>query len=912
MQQKFYALGAIALAFLSLSPTRAQGQTLRQGFEGSSADTWTFSASPATYNFPSLTDIWAAAPSIGTTSGTASVQATPAAGAALWGMQDLQNPATNDEATWHFLDFAPVPLQSGAAAATAVSFKYFTNGFDNPDSLAYVVQYTNGTAWPAPKTYVPLSKDTRAFQTVTVPIPAGSTHVRLRLAAKQNGNDDWAAWDEVELSRSTVPVVPTIGFTGSSVVVGESAGSVTIPVSIQNPGAAASTVEVALGSLATAGTGTDFTWTGTRTLAFAAGATATQNLVIPITTDALAEGAEYFTIRLQSPTNANLAAGVTDYLVYIKDNAAAPGQSRGLTLTHLGSYQNGAAGTNSAEIVAHDPTTQRLYVANSVGGKLDILSLAGNGSLTPQASVSMQPYGNINSVAVRNGVVACAVENANPQQNGSVVLFDQNGVLLSQVTVGPMPDMITFSPDGRFLLTANEGEPKTDYSVDPEGSVSVIDVTGGAASLTQASVTTVGFTGYNGQATQLRAAGIRIYGGTAGAPSSVAQDLEPEYVAVSADSRTAYITLQENNALATLDLVTKQFTGLRSVGFQDHSQPGVGLDASDQTPDVLVANWPIRGLRLPDALAAFEVGGQQYLLTANEGDAREYSALTEAVRLGDAAYPLDATTFPQAALLKNTQVLGRLNVTNKLGDTDGDGDFDQIYAFGGRSFSIIQATTGAVVHDSGDLLERLTSTDPAFGTIFNASNTTGNPVRKNRSDDKGPEPEGVATAVLRDTVYAFVSLERIGGVAVFNVNDPAQPRLVQYINNRSTSSGTGDQGPEGIVLVSAANSPTRQPLVILANEVSSTVAVYGIGLRGAVTAATAPGQAPSVPLYAYPNPAAGGRVQLSRPVSGTLRDVLGRPVRELRHTAQVDAAGLAPGLYVVRAEDGATTKLIIR
>ncbi|UOQ71149.1 hypothetical protein MUN79_21180 [Hymenobacter cellulosilyticus] len=202
------------------------------------------------------------------------------------------------------------------------------------------------------------------------------------------------------------------------------------------------------------------------------------------------------------------------------------------------------------------------------------------------------------------------------------------------------------------------------------------------AGLTQASVTTVGFTNYNGQAAQLRADGIRLYGGTATTPSTVAQDLEPEYVAVSADSRTAYITLQENNALATLDLTTLQFTSVRALGYQDHSQPGFALDASDQTPDVLLANWPIRGMRQPDALATFEVGGQRYLLTANEGDAREYSALTEAVRLGDAAYPLDATAFPQAALLKNTQALGRLNVTNKLGDIDGDGDFDQIYAFG--------------------------------------------------------------------------------------------------------------------------------------------------------------------------------------------------------------------------------------
>lgn len=700
----------------------------------------------------------------------------------------------------------------------------------------------------------------------------------------------------------------SVRFTAATAIANENAGTVSIPVAITNSGAA-STVQVALvTSLGTATAGTDFTYPATQTLSFPAETTINQILTIPLTDDALAEGAEYFTLRLQNPTNATLTAGATEVLVYIRDNdTQAPVQTRNFTLNRLGSYQNGASGTNSAEIVAHDPSTQRLYVANSVGGKLDILSLANPAAITPVASINIQPYGGINSVAVRNGVVACAIENADPQQNGSVVFFDQNGAFLKQVTVGALPDMITFSPNGQLLVTANEGEPKSDYSVDPEGSVSVIDFSGGVAGITQASVTTVGFGGYNIQAATLRAAGIRLYGGTAAAPSSVAQDLEPEYVAVSADSRTAYITLQENNAIATLDLSTRQFTSLRTVGYQDHSKAGFSLDASDQTPEILMANWPVRGMRQPDAIAAFEVAGQRYLLTANEGDAREYNALNEINRISEAAYVLDPTVFPNAALLKNAQVLGRLNVTNKLGDTDGDGDFDEIYALGGRSFSVYNANTGALVHDSGDLLERVTSTDPTYGAIFNASNTTGNPARKNRSDDKGPEPEGVTTGMIQDTVYAFVSLERIGGVVVFNVNDPTQPKLVQYVNNRSTTTGTGDQGPEGIVFITATNSPTGQPLLLLANEVSSTVSVYSI--QGGVLSNKAARNAE--PLHLYPNPSQGGKVQLSRAVSGTLHDVLGRPVRTLRRAQQVETADLAAGVYVLRAEDGASSKLVV-
>ncbi|OUJ71780.1 choice-of-anchor I family protein [Hymenobacter crusticola] len=707
----------------------------------------------------------------------------------------------------------------------------------------------------------------------------------------------------------------TISRTAATAIVNENAGSVSLSFSIQNPGATASTVEAVVQGISTAVAGQDFTFTSAQTITFPAGSTAAQTLTIPVLDDATVEETEYFTVRLQNPTNATLASGAAEMLVYIKDNdTSAPVPARNLTLSLLQSYQtatpfSGSTQINSAEIVAYDPSTKRLYVANSVGGKLDILNFTNPAAITAVASIDIKPYGGINSVAVRNGIVACALENTNPQANGSVVFFDQNGTFLKQVTVGAMPDMITFSPNGNYVLTANEGEPKADYTVDPEGSVSVVDVTGGVASLTQANVTTATFTSYNNQAVQLRAQGIRIYGGLASAPATVAQDLEPEYVAVSPDSRTAYITLQENNAIAVLDLATKQITAIRPVGYSDLRQPGRGIDASDQSGDVLIANWPIKGMRQPDAIAAFEVSGTPYLLTANEGDARDYSAFSEQVRLSGNSYVLDPTLFPNAALLKNNSVLGRLNVTNKTGDTDGDGDFDEIYAYGGRSFSIYNAASGAETYDSGNLLERITSTDATYGSVFNASNSFGEvPTRKNRSDDKGPEPEGVTTGQIGNNLYAFVSLERIGGVMVFNINNPASPVLESYVNNRSLTAGTGDLGPEGIVFVAAANSPTGQPLLILANEVSSTVAVYAI--QSPVLATTSARTA--APLALYPNPAQGTTVHLSRPVSGTLTDLLGRPVRQLLAADHFETTGLGAGVYMLRATDGATSKLIVR
>ena len=909
---------AAATALAAAHP--AQAQTVAQGFEGSAADTWAYTPTPATYNAPADNDQWAVLASVGT-AGTGATVAPPSAGASLWGGRDLQSLLqTNDLAVWHYLDFAPVAIQAGAAAANTITFKYFSNALDTPDSLAYVVRFDNGSTWPAPRTFIQLSKDTQAWTTVTVPVPAGSTHARLRLAVRQNGNDDWVGFDEISLRPSTAVVVPDLGFAGLTSSVSESAGSVGLPLSIRNANATASTVQVQVAPLGTATAGPDYTFASTQTVTFAPGSS-TATLTLPIADDATSEPAEYFSVRLLNPANATLTAGASECLVFIRDNdSPAPARTRNLNMSLLSSYQNGPAVSgstqgNSAEIVAHDPGTQRLYVANSVGAKLDILNFDASGALSARASVPVAAYGNLNSVAVRQGLVACAMEDGPlPQNPGKVVFFDQDGTFIKQVMVGSLPDMITFSPDGRYLLTANEGEPNAAYTNDPNGSISIIDLRNGIAAVSQASVTNLDFTAYNGQAAALRAQGIRIFGGLAGTPSTVAQDLEPEYITISPDSRTAYVVMQENNALATIDLLTNTITSLRSVGYQDHSQPGFSFDASDQAADVLLANWPVLGMRLPDAISSFELpatlGGGRFLITANEGDAREYSGFSETVRLGDASYVLDPIAFPQAALLKNNNALGRLNVTRSTGDTDGDGDIDQIHAFGGRSFSILNANTGATVYDSGDLLERLTSTDAAFGSLFNASNTTGPPTRKNRSDDKGPEPEGVAIGSIRDTTYAFVSLERVGGVALFNVNDPARPQLVDYLNNRSLTAGTGDLGPEGTVFISAANSPTGFPLLLLANEISSTVAVYGIRPRGVLAARNGGAAAP---LRLYPNPAQGGAVRLSRPVAGQLLDVLGRPVRQLRTaTDRFETAGLAPGIYLLKADDGATARLAVK
>jgi hypothetical protein len=503
-----------------------------------------------------------------------------------------------------------------------------------------------------------------------------------------------------------------------------------------------------------------------------------------------------------------------------------PRATEALKLEFISRFTVGGAG-NSAEIVAYDGKTKRLFVINSTADRLEILDFSNPSNIQRIRSVDMTVYGDgSQSVAVKNDVVAVAVDDRTPfGSNGRAVFFNTNGDFISQVEVGNLPDMITFSPDGRMVLTANEGEPNS-YgqmtSVDPEGSISIIDITSGVNNLTQNNVTTLGFTQFNGQMAALRARGVRIYG----VGATVAQDLEPEYITVSQDSRRAWVTLQENNAVAVIDLAARRITDILPLGLKDHSLPANSFDASDQGGVVNITTWPVKGMYQPDAIASYQVGGTTYLVTANEGDARDYTGLAEEVRVNNRSYVLDPTVFPNATTLKVDTNLGRLTVTNRTGDLDGDGDFDEIHVLGGRSFSIWNANTGALVYDSGNQMELITANHPIWSPLFNASNDNNNP--KNRSDNKGPEPEGVVIFQSLDKVYAFIALERIGGVMVYDVTNPTNPIYVNYINSRTTAALGGDRGAEGIIFVPAEESPNGNDMVITANETSATIAVYGV------------------------------------------------------------------------------------
>jgi hypothetical protein len=940
----------------------------------------------------------------------------------------------------------------------------------------------------------------------------------------------------------------------------------------------------------------------------------------------------------------NLGKTITLAAIWAAFTASAESPHR-ITLEPLGTYAAGQFDLGAAEIVAHDPKTQQLFVVNAQAAVLDVLDIRNPAAPARVVSVDMKPYGAVaNSVTTFDGIVAVAVENAVKTDPGVVVFFDNKLNFLNKVTVGALPDMIAATPDRKYVLVANEGEPNSDYSIDPEGSVSIIDVSRGIKQLKQTDVRNVNFAAFNAAPLD---ASIRIFGPGA----TVAQDIEPEYLAVSPDSATAYVTCQENNALAVIDIPTATVQRLVGLGFKDHSatagrseifafaqenlpmidqtaagqeialggfsglffegidtvtgkykfvahtdrgpnaepngiirpfllpnftpeivrfeldrvtgsleiterialqkSPGVpltglpntalgananfpyndevpvdllgnilpldplgadlegividpgnasfwmvdeyrpaiyhfdpagmlierfvpqgtaaaagaapgsfgiealpailaqrrqnrgfeavawdngrlyafvqspirnpvslgnaaltamrnirivefdpatrqtrqfvyimdnadlgpepntradkigdavslgngeflvverdddslpgdalsaiekkvyrfnlvgatdvsalggligatgktvdqltiaemvannirpvqkvlhvdltqagynrvqkveglaaidpwtiavindndftvasitvhpdgtftrnylperievgivevlqnGLDASDRDAKINIRPWPVKGMYLPDGIAAYSVRGETLLVLANEGDVREYSTFAEGVRVGSSGVTLDTAKFPNAAVLKNNSNLGRLNITSTLGRNPLTGFYEELYAFGTRSFSIRKAS-GELIYDSGDDLEWITALD--FPANFNASNT--NNDFDNRSDDKGPEPEGVVVGKVYGRDYAFVGLERIGGVMIYDVSDPLMPVFVDYINRRNfaapaDASGASDLGPEGLLLIEADDSPNGIPLLVVGNESSGTTTIFQI------------------------------------------------------------------------------------
>ncbi|MCA9759083.1 MAG: choice-of-anchor I family protein [Candidatus Eisenbacteria bacterium] len=498
---------------------------------------------------------------------------------------------------------------------------------------------------------------------------------------------------------------------------------------------------------------------------------------------------------------------------------AVPALADVVGLEYLTRFETGIFDDGGAEIVTYDTQTERLFFVNASANEIVALDVIGSGDLSEAFRIDITTTaggGGANSVDAKDGLIVVAVEAETKQDPGLVAFYSAlDGSFLASYPAGALPDMVTFTPDGTKVLTANEGEPSDDYTNDPEGTVTMVDISAGVE---------------NGVVTQidLRLSFPEVLDGTIrvfGPGATPVQDMEPEYIAVSGDSETAWVTLQENNGMARIDLTRGIVTDIQPFGYKDHSVPGNGIDASDRDGAIHIANWPVFGMYMPDAIASYEVGGVTYLVTANEGDARDYGGFAEEERVKDLV--LDPAAFPNAAALQADEEIGRLTVTTTQGDVDNDGDYDALYAFGARSFSIWSGD-GELVWDSGEQIEQITAA--AYPDDFNSTNDE-NDSFDNRSDNKGPEPEGVTVGMVDGRYYAFVGLERIGGVVVYDITDPNAPEFIAYENSRDFSgsaSTSTDLGPEGIAFISADDSPTGTDLLAVGNEVSGTVSLYSV------------------------------------------------------------------------------------
>lgn len=563
---------------------------------------------------------------------------------------------------------------------------------------------------------------------------------------------------------------------------------------------------------------------------------------------------------------------------------------RQLQIDVVGRFASGIYGKSAAEIVQFHAASQSAFAVNGADNQIEVINLAslptaGVGNPITDDSLSSSAFtfvdtievinasaqaqtvtlGDANSIAIYGDMLAIAVSGATKQDTGVILFYSLDamgqGTLIKGVLAGALPDMVTFTPNGALVLVANEGEPSSDYTNDPQGSISVIAINNGAPSdtATQINLTTdIVFSSdlldpqdYNTDAKRmalLASQGVKFAGPTG---NTVAKDLEPEYITVSANSQKAYVSMQENNAIGVIDLANMTIE-VKALGFKDWRNFDIDFTNEDELP--VFRKLPnVYGMYQPDTIASYSWNGATFILTANEGDARDYDAFSEEIRVRDILDPdeLNASLSPALQDLYDEtgarNGLGRLKATSVLGDADNYGEYEAIYTYGARSFSIWDQNIN-LVYDSGDDFGKISSA--VLGENFNSAHTENK--GDNRSDDKGGEPEALDVGQIEDRMYAFIGTERSGDLFIYDVTNPFQAMFVSHYNNRDfsvdfeldddldnpcdTSQGldctevpnAGDLGPESIKFISAEQSPNGNPLLIIGNEVSGTVTVYQV------------------------------------------------------------------------------------
>ena len=511
---------------------------------------------------------------------------------------------------------------------------------------------------------------------------------------------------------------------------------------------------------------------------------------------------------------------------------------KAINLEKIGGYDSGFSNKDGgvAEIISYDKMKNQAWVVNGATGKLDILSLDQvTGGISEKMSAKSLDipaiiakaapdfqYGDMTSVAVHGekGIVAVALQDVDYNKHGYAAILTTGGELLTMIEAGCQPDNIVFTPDGRKILVANEGEPREGIGegiVDPAGSVTVITLD--AADVQKSTAVTVDFEVFDSQRETLIADGIIMV-----KDNLPSVDFEPEYI--TATDQKAYIALQENNAIAVLDLDTKEYSGVYSLGYKDLSGE---KDALDLVEDGVyeAKTYDAVSAYMPDGIAVYETDGKTYILTANEGDAREW---------GDYCNEIKATvTATDGTEAENVRVINA-EVTDGLPE-------GKTVLYGARSFSIYRVDNDGLtqVFDSGNDFE--VKTAGYFPAYFNISND--DKAFDSRSPKKGPEPESVVIGKVEGRTYAFIALERIGGIMVYDITHPEKADFCNYINTRDFSEDpeaveklTGDIAPEGLAFIPAEDSHSATPVLLAAYEVSGTVGAYAVAEKPAVPETT--------------------------------------------------------------------------
>lgn len=491
-------------------------------------------------------------------------------------------------------------------------------------------------------------------------------------------------------------------------------------------------------------------------------------------------------------------------------------ESAELQIAKIAAYDSGIVNEEggSAEIIQYNSDTQMYYVVNGTSGTLDIVPRTAYTDENQVQGIKFDlktklqdirsefVYGDMTSVAVstEKDLIGVAVQAAGTNDNGVIVLMDYKQNIVAVIEAGVQPDMVTFTKDGNKILTANEGEPREGYgegTVDPMGTITVADISSGVEN---ASVQNVTFESWDARREELTEAGVIIKKNT-----NPSVDFEPEYIAVNNEGSRAYVALQEANAIATIDLTTNTVTSVKSLGFKDHSLEENALDVLKKDEMIQIQTEPYYGIYMPDGISIYEVAGTEYLITANEGDSREWGDYINEVeeKIGET---------------------GSKVVFFDTSDYDGV-DEDKQYLFGGRSFAIYNAATMEQVYESGSDFE--TKTAEVLADYFNCSND--DKSMDDRSGKKGPEAESVVVGEVNGNTYAFIGIERIGGVMIYDITNPENSTFVNYINSRDFAEDiAGDVSPEGLSFVPASESLSGNAELLAAHEVSGTVAIYEI------------------------------------------------------------------------------------